>query len=272
MVRQFRIPTSIPSLTTPAVDPETGVWNPEWARFFSDIQRRLGDQDELYILASNTVTPDEVALLQQKVIELEQTTEELRGQLSASDEFVTSAELEAALEAIRASQDVTEEYVTQQQLADATSLMEGQLALFEEVLAPDHIGASLQFTTPTLNQVELTPDSNVLTDSTGVPTSRVVGTGTGLTGGGDLSADRTLSIDSASSPTLAGLTLTGALSGTSASFSSSVSGASLSTAGSLDVDGSVSFGTHSALSGETVTGYITITDSGGASRKLAVVS
>lgn len=36
--------------------------------------------------------------------------------------------------------------------------------------------------------------------------------------------------------------------------------------------GKVRFGTHAALSGETVTGYITIKDSGGTSRKLAVVS
>jgi hypothetical protein len=36
--------------------------------------------------------------------------------------------------------------------------------------------------------------------------------------------------------------------------------------------GLVRFGTHAALSGETVTGYITIKDAGGASRKLAVVS
>ena len=36
--------------------------------------------------------------------------------------------------------------------------------------------------------------------------------------------------------------------------------------------GNVRFGTHSALSGETVTGYITIKDAGGTARKLAVVS
>lgn len=50
--------------------------------------------------------------------------------------------------------------------------------------------------------------------------------------------------------------------------------------GETDVDilftpkgvGRVRFGTHSALSGETVTGYITIKDAGGTSRKIAVVS
>jgi hypothetical protein len=36
--------------------------------------------------------------------------------------------------------------------------------------------------------------------------------------------------------------------------------------------GNVRFGTHAALSGETVTGYITIKDSSGTLRKLAVVS
>lgn len=36
--------------------------------------------------------------------------------------------------------------------------------------------------------------------------------------------------------------------------------------------GTLQFGTHSALAAETVTGYITITDAGGVSRKLAVVS
>lgn len=36
--------------------------------------------------------------------------------------------------------------------------------------------------------------------------------------------------------------------------------------------GTLSFGTHTALGGESVTGYITITDAGGTSRKLAVVS
>ena len=36
--------------------------------------------------------------------------------------------------------------------------------------------------------------------------------------------------------------------------------------------GNVMFGTHSSLSGESVSGYITIKDSGGTSRKLAVVS
>jgi hypothetical protein len=40
----------------------------------------------------------------------------------------------------------------------------------------------------------------------------------------------------------------------------------------IDVTGDVSFGTHSAIGAETVTGYITITDSGGTTRKLAVVS
>ena len=36
--------------------------------------------------------------------------------------------------------------------------------------------------------------------------------------------------------------------------------------------GKVTFGTHSALAAETVTGYITIKDAGGTTRKLAVVS
>lgn len=36
--------------------------------------------------------------------------------------------------------------------------------------------------------------------------------------------------------------------------------------------GVVQFGTHAALSGESVTGYITIKDAGGTSRKIAVVS
>jgi len=40
----------------------------------------------------------------------------------------------------------------------------------------------------------------------------------------------------------------------------------------LLADSNVRFGTHSSLSGETVTGYITIKDEGGTTRKLAVVS
>lgn len=40
----------------------------------------------------------------------------------------------------------------------------------------------------------------------------------------------------------------------------------------LNVGGSIRFGTHSAVGVELVTGFITITDSGGTSRKLAVVS
>ncbi len=40
----------------------------------------------------------------------------------------------------------------------------------------------------------------------------------------------------------------------------------------VENDGTIVFGTHSAIGAETVTGYITIQDSGGASRKLAVVS
>ena len=40
----------------------------------------------------------------------------------------------------------------------------------------------------------------------------------------------------------------------------------------LDASGVINYGTHSAIGAETVTGYITIKDSGGTSRKLAVVS
>lgn len=40
----------------------------------------------------------------------------------------------------------------------------------------------------------------------------------------------------------------------------------------LDATGTMKFGTHSAIAAETVTGYITITDAGGTTRKLAVVS
>jgi hypothetical protein len=40
----------------------------------------------------------------------------------------------------------------------------------------------------------------------------------------------------------------------------------------LAPSGVVSFGSHSALGGESVSGYITIKDSGGTSRKIAVVS
>lgn len=56
--------------------------------------------------------------------------------------------------------------------------------------------------------------------------------------------------------------------------------ASISAQGEVNVDlalsgkgtGNVRFGTHSAVAAETVTGYITIKDAGGVSRKLAVVS
>lgn len=41
---------------------------------------------------------------------------------------------------------------------------------------------------------------------------------------------------------------------------------------SVDKDGGVRFGTHAVLGAETVTGFVTITDSGGVARKLAVVS
>ena len=42
--------------------------------------------------------------------------------------------------------------------------------------------------------------------------------------------------------------------------------------GTVSFSGALKFGTHSAVGAETVTGYITITDSGGTSRKLAVIS
>lgn len=44
------------------------------------------------------------------------------------------------------------------------------------------------------------------------------------------------------------------------------------TTGDFAVTGTMKFGTHTAIGLETVTGYITITDSGGTARKLAVVS
>jgi hypothetical protein len=59
------------------------------------------------------------------------------------------------------------------------------------------------------------------------------------------------------------------------------SGVSFSAAGSdTDIDinfipkgsGVLSFGTHSAIGAETVTGFITIKDEGGTSRKVAIVS
>jgi hypothetical protein len=40
----------------------------------------------------------------------------------------------------------------------------------------------------------------------------------------------------------------------------------------LTPSGNVVFGTHSALGGETVTGFITIKDAGGTSRKIGIVS
>lgn len=40
----------------------------------------------------------------------------------------------------------------------------------------------------------------------------------------------------------------------------------------IEVDGTLNFGSHSAIGAETVTGFITIKDSAGTSRKLAVVS
>lgn len=42
--------------------------------------------------------------------------------------------------------------------------------------------------------------------------------------------------------------------------------------GDVDFDGAVSFGTHTAIGAEALSGYIEITDSGGTTRKLAVVS
>ena len=43
-------------------------------------------------------------------------------------------------------------------------------------------------------------------------------------------------------------------------------------AGDVAISGDIQFGTHTAIAAETVTGYITIKDSGGTSRKMAVVS
>jgi hypothetical protein len=40
----------------------------------------------------------------------------------------------------------------------------------------------------------------------------------------------------------------------------------------IDGDGIINFGTHSAIGAETITGYITMKDAGGTSRKIAVVS
>ena len=71
-----------------------------------------------------------------------------------------------------------------------------------------------------------------------------------------------------------GLTLTGV-----AGSSVNITAESLGTgASNLDVvitpkgTGAVKFGTHSAIAAETVTGYITIKDAGGTTRKLAVIS
>jgi len=70
------------------------------------------------------------------------------------------------------------------------------------------------------------------------------------------------------------LTLTG-VAGTSVNITAETLGTG---ADNLDIvltpagTGKVTFGTHSALAAETVTGYITIKDAGGTTRKLAVVS
>lgn len=42
--------------------------------------------------------------------------------------------------------------------------------------------------------------------------------------------------------------------------------------GNFSASGSMKFGTHTAIGAETLTGFITITDSGGTTRKLGVVS
>lgn len=59
---------------------------------------------------------------------------------------------------------------------------------------------------------------------------------------------------------------------TAAAGSSGTSQNSLAEVFRVRNDGVVGFGTHSAIAAETVTGYITIKDTGGTTRKLAVVS
>jgi len=66
--------------------------------------------------------------------------------------------------------------------------------------------------------------------------------------------------------------ITGAATGGPCSFSAAGSDSNIDLALFSKGTGVLRFGTHSAIAAETVTGYITIKDSGGTVRKLAVVS
>jgi hypothetical protein len=68
------------------------------------------------------------------------------------------------------------------------------------------------------------------------------------------------------------VSVTGAATGGAPSFSASGSDSDIDILFTPKGSGRVRFGTHAALSGESVSGYITIKDAGGTSRKLAVVS
>lgn len=141
-----------------------------------------------------------------------------------------------------------------------------------------------------------------------VPATRRVNAGTGLGGGGSLASDVTLSISTTgvsaasygSSTAVGSFTVNarGQLTAASAvaiafpvtSVASKTGAVTLATAdltdssnvpllnaaqtfsGKQTFSGNIQVGTHSAIGAETVTGFITIEDAGGTSRKVAVVS
>lgn len=155
----------------------------------------------------------------------------------------------------------------------------------------------------------LTPES-IAEESTGllVPATRRVNAGTGLGGGGALSGDVTLSLSNTavaagsygsatavgsftanaqgqltnatntpiSFPVASVAGQTGAVTLASSDLTNSSNIPLLSAAQTFSAkqtfSGNIQVGTHTAIGAETVSGFITIEDAGGTSRKLAVVS
>lgn len=91
-------------------------------------------------------------------------------------------------------------------------------------------------------------------------------TGSSTTGAIDISS----TWNTSGTPTMINITLTDTASNAASMLIKAVVGSA--TVFGVDKSGKPTFGTHSALAAETVSGYITIVDAGGTTRKLAVVS
>lgn len=181
----------------------------------------------------------------------------------ALEEAQGAAEITQALEQIAQVQDTADEALSLAQQAIA-----GQTP---ESIADETAGAGLL-----------------------VPSTRRVNAGTGLGGGGNLASDVTISLSNtavtagtygtatavgsftvnARGQLTAASAVTIAIPSSALTDSSNIPllNAAQTFTGKQTFSGNIQVGTHSAIGAETVTGFITIEDAGGTSRKVAVVS